>query len=162
MVSQWRYALRRHSSIHSGSSFLAESIRMTSSFNPGGKVSCSTSVMKPNWYSWVANCSMVLVGVCMASLYLNGLLDLISSFMELGKGREGGTASQGDQLLLRLRQLGEGDPLEGRAHSLVDAAPVAAHRAERLVGAVPCHLDALGDGDRALQRGDDLGHRDRL
>ena len=63
MVSQCRNALSRHSSIHSGSSFLAEMSRTTSSESPGGTISCSTSVMKPNLYSWLANCSMVLVEV---------------------------------------------------------------------------------------------------
>src|SRR3954462_353741 len=79
-LSQWRDALRRPSSIHSRSSFLAEMKRTTSSLNPGSRVSCSTSVMKPNLYSCVANCSMVSVDVgvavkaCMGSLFLDLLL----------------------------------------------------------------------------------------
>src|SRR2546421_6671958 len=36
ILSQWRYALSRHSSIHSGSPFLVEISRMTSSLRPGG------------------------------------------------------------------------------------------------------------------------------
>ena len=52
MVNQWRYAFKRHSVIHSGSFFLAERARTTSSFRPGGKVSASMSVTKPYLYSW--------------------------------------------------------------------------------------------------------------
>jgi hypothetical protein len=44
MVSQCRYAFRRHCSIQSGSSFLAEIWRIMSSLNPGGKDSVSMSV----------------------------------------------------------------------------------------------------------------------
>src|SRR5438874_8686012 len=39
MVSQWRKAFRRQSSMNSGSFFLAEMSRMTSSFRPRGTVS---------------------------------------------------------------------------------------------------------------------------
>src|SRR5262245_43734303 len=49
--SQRRYARSRQSSIHSGSSFLREIRRITSSFSPGGTVSCSTSVTNPHLYS---------------------------------------------------------------------------------------------------------------
>src|SRR3954469_19394151 len=56
-------ALRRHSSIHSGSRFFSEMALTTSSFNPGGNVSASIRVSKPYLYSWVASCSMVSVAV---------------------------------------------------------------------------------------------------
>jgi hypothetical protein len=49
-TSQRRYASRRHSSIHSGSPFLAEIKRMVSSERPLGAYSCSMSVMKPCSY----------------------------------------------------------------------------------------------------------------
>jgi hypothetical protein len=45
--SQFRYALRRHSSIHSGSSFFSEMSRMVSSFSPFGARSDSMSVDQP-------------------------------------------------------------------------------------------------------------------
>ena len=47
IVRQKRNAFRRHSSSHSGSPFLAEMTRMTSSFSPGGTASESMSVTKP-------------------------------------------------------------------------------------------------------------------
>ena len=47
IVRQKRNAFSRHSSSHSGSSFLDEMRRMTSSFNPAGILSSSTSVTKP-------------------------------------------------------------------------------------------------------------------
>src|SRR2546425_2424192 len=50
IFSQLRYALRRHSSIHAGSPFLAEISRITSSFKPGGTISDSMSVTKPYLY----------------------------------------------------------------------------------------------------------------
>src|SRR5687767_5111166 len=59
IVSHRRYAFSRHSSSHSGSPFLAEMRRTTSSFSPFGMVSASTSVKKPYLYSRVASCSMV-------------------------------------------------------------------------------------------------------
>ena len=47
IVCQTRNAFSRHSSSHSGSPFLAEMIRMMSSFSPGGTASASMSVTKP-------------------------------------------------------------------------------------------------------------------
>ena len=47
IFTQLRYALRRQSSIHSGSPFFAEMSRMTSSLKPGGTTSASMSVMNP-------------------------------------------------------------------------------------------------------------------
>ena len=44
---QARNALSRQSSSHSGSPFLAEIRRTTSSLSPFGTISCSTSVTKP-------------------------------------------------------------------------------------------------------------------
>src|SRR5436309_7789505 len=54
IVSQCRYAFRRHSSSHSGSPFLAEIRRITSSLSPTGTVSDSMSVTKPALYSRAA------------------------------------------------------------------------------------------------------------
>ncbi len=50
MVSHFRYALSRNSSIHSGSLFLAEIARTTSSSSPFGKVSLSMIVFQPALY----------------------------------------------------------------------------------------------------------------
>ncbi len=47
-VSQWRYAFNRHSSIHSGSCFLAEISRTMSSLRPLGAMSDSMSKSKPH------------------------------------------------------------------------------------------------------------------
>ncbi len=63
MVSQVRYALRRHSSSHSGSRFFAEIRRTTSSLRPFGTLSVSTSVTKPYRYSRLASSSIVRVAV---------------------------------------------------------------------------------------------------
>src|SRR5215467_12989193 len=61
MVSHRRYALRRHSTMKSGSFFRAEIARTTSSFNPGGKVSDSMSVTNPASYSRVISDSIELL-----------------------------------------------------------------------------------------------------
>ena len=50
IVSQWRYAFSRNSSSHSGSFFLREMSRITSSDRPFGVVSESISVTKPCSY----------------------------------------------------------------------------------------------------------------
>src|SRR3989442_15129264 len=65
IVSQVRYALSRHSSSHSGSSFFAEMRRTISSLRPRGSDSCSTSVTKPYRYSRLASSSIVCVDVLM-------------------------------------------------------------------------------------------------
>src|ERR1700678_3058510 len=54
MVSQWRYAPRRHSSIQAGSLFLAEMKRTVSSQSPFGARSDSISVSTPYLY-WSAS-----------------------------------------------------------------------------------------------------------
>src|SRR2546430_11461388 len=60
ILSQLRYALSRHSSIHAGSPFLAEISRITSSFKPAGTTSDSMSVTKPYLYGcWT--CASILV-----------------------------------------------------------------------------------------------------
>src|SRR3990170_682393 len=59
IVSQWRYARRRHSSIHSGSFFLREMRRTMSSFRPFGAMSSSSSVKNPCLSSWEANASWI-------------------------------------------------------------------------------------------------------
>src|SRR5450830_1532287 len=58
MVSQRRYALRRHSSMNDGSFFFAEMVRMMSSLRPGGTVSVSTSVTNPYAYSRLTSASI--------------------------------------------------------------------------------------------------------
>src|SRR5437868_15122631 len=58
MVSQRRYALSRHSSMNSGSFFLAEIVRIMSSLRPGGTVSVSTSVTNPYAYSRLTSASI--------------------------------------------------------------------------------------------------------
>src|SRR5438552_3404488 len=63
MVSHCRYAFSRHSSMNSGSFFLAEIIRMMSSFRPLGTCSAPMSVTKPHLYSWFARASMELAVV---------------------------------------------------------------------------------------------------
>src|SRR3954451_24580724 len=69
MVSQCRYAFRRHCSIKSGSFFLAEIWRMISSFRPRGTVSVSTWVTKPYLYSRLASSAIVLVAVVIVVPY---------------------------------------------------------------------------------------------
>src|SRR4051812_22642531 len=63
IASQMRYAFSRHSSSQSGSFFFLEISLTTSSFNPFGIVSASTSVTKPYLYSRVASSSIVCVDV---------------------------------------------------------------------------------------------------
>src|SRR6267378_8057194 len=58
IVSQRRYALRRHSSMNSGSFFFAEMVRMMSSLRPAGTVSVSTSVTNPYAYSRLTSASI--------------------------------------------------------------------------------------------------------
>src|SRR5687768_8100483 len=70
--SHARYDFRRNSSIHAGSSLMADRRRMTLSSSPGGKVSASTSVSKPYLYSRDASCSMVSVDVDMSFLMARG------------------------------------------------------------------------------------------
>src|SRR5918997_108415 len=57
----WRKALRRNSSIHSGSPFFSEMRRTVSSVRPRGIMSDSMSVTKPYLYSLLAKSSMVLI-----------------------------------------------------------------------------------------------------
>src|SRR5437773_5244575 len=62
MLSQLRYALSRHCSIQSGSPFLAEISRITSSFKPAGTTSDSMSVTKPYLYGcWTWAAILVIV-----------------------------------------------------------------------------------------------------
>src|SRR5205085_9002747 len=57
--AQWRYARSRHSSMNSGSFFLAEMIRIVSSLSPLGTLSSSSSVTKPHLYSRCARSLIV-------------------------------------------------------------------------------------------------------
>src|SRR5262245_27408710 len=59
--SQRRYALSRHSTMNSGSFFLAAIARTTSSLSPGGSVSDSMSVTNPASYSRVIRDSIELL-----------------------------------------------------------------------------------------------------
>src|ERR1041384_2614062 len=65
--SQWRYALRRQSSSHSGSVFFAEIVRMISSLRPGGIDSDSMSLTKPYLYSRSARISALFAGLAIIS-----------------------------------------------------------------------------------------------
>src|ERR1043165_8401147 len=65
--SQWRYALRRQSSSHSGSVFFAEMVRMISSLRPGGIDSDSMSLTKPYLYSRSARISALFAGLAIIS-----------------------------------------------------------------------------------------------
>src|SRR5262249_14305207 len=73
--SQWPYAFNRHSSIHCGSLFFSEIIRMIPSFRPRGTVSDSISVTNPYLYSRLASASIVSISVF--SPLQSILLDLI-------------------------------------------------------------------------------------
>ena len=55
--------------MNSGSFFLAEITRTTSSFSPGGSASASMSLTKPHLYSRVARASSVFVVVLMSVLF---------------------------------------------------------------------------------------------
>src|ERR1700730_16030049 len=78
MVSQWRYAPRRHSSIQAGSVFLAEMKRTVSSQSPLGAFSDSISVSNPYLY-WSTlirrTCSTVscTAGISFPPLQFQGL-----------------------------------------------------------------------------------------
>src|SRR5262249_33853027 len=61
IVSQWRYAFKRNSSIQSGSFFFPEIKRMVSSLRPRGIVSDSMSVTQPYLYSRFVSISLVLI-----------------------------------------------------------------------------------------------------
>src|SRR3712207_4177668 len=61
IVSHWRKALRRNSSIHSGSPFFSEMRRTVSSVSPLGITSDSMSVTKPYLYSLFVKSSMLLI-----------------------------------------------------------------------------------------------------
>src|SRR3982751_1539357 len=76
IVSQWRYAFNRNSSIHSGSFFFAEISRIVSSFNPFGIVSDSMSVTKPYLYSLLVRTSMLLI-LFLASTFSEAFQNLI-------------------------------------------------------------------------------------
>src|SRR5438094_3733903 len=71
IVSQCRKALSRHSSSHSGSPFLAEMRRMTSSLRPGATDSDSMSVTKPARYSRAAMSWAVIESEVMSGKVLN-------------------------------------------------------------------------------------------
>src|ERR1051326_209163 len=74
IVSQLRKALRRNSSIHSGSFFFSTIKRIVSSVRPRGITSDSISVTKPYLYSCLANSSAVLIVIstrdCRATSFL--------------------------------------------------------------------------------------------
>src|SRR5512138_1691231 len=92
--------------MNSGSRFLAEIRRTTSSLSPLGTVSVSTSVTKPYLYSWFANASMVSVDVLIVPPYLDLTWDRpldslqpsahrrVTARQQLGEERLGPTCSQ--------------------------------------------------------------------
>src|SRR5207302_8933697 len=89
IFSQFRYALSRQSSIHSGSRFLAEISRITSSFRPAGTISDSMSVTKPYLYgcwTWASILVIVLPEVVTGhtlggqNVGVDGILMVLSGF----------------------------------------------------------------------------------
>src|SRR5438874_11207967 len=103
MVSQRRYALRRHSSMNSGSFFFEEISRMMSSLRPAGTVSVSTSVTNPYAYARLTSASIpeliptpLRFYTSLRRFYLkqfcrdsqaNKCLSILSSFQHLGGQR---------------------------------------------------------------------------
>src|SRR5919206_4168668 len=63
----WRYALRRNSSIHSGSPFFSLMRRTVSSLSPFGMTSDSISVTKPYLYSLFVSSSIELISLSFPS-----------------------------------------------------------------------------------------------
>src|SRR5690606_16102089 len=122
----WRYACRRHSVIHSGSSFFADRARMVSSSRPGGRESDSMSVMKPAEYlrpscSWISRLGVssvttvsmmsVAMGAACGSGDDSGRNGAALGVVNKGKGGE---------------DLGEGDRTQCLGHHVVDQPPAAA------------------------------------
>src|SRR5450759_4310602 len=120
MVSQWRYAFSRHSSSHSGSPFLPEMRRTTSSERPAGMLSVSMSVTKPCWYSCCVRVSRT------ASLTARFFLGCVHR----KRGRERRWPGSRRE---RTGHVRERQALEGAPDRVVDDLPVRAHRAEALV-----------------------------
>src|SRR2546426_521589 len=58
IVSQWRYALSRHSRRKAGSPFFCEISRMMSSFSPARTTSEAIVVSNPSLYGWRARASL--------------------------------------------------------------------------------------------------------
>src|SRR5947209_5467299 len=114
--------------MNSGSSFLAEIKRMTSSFRPRGSVSVSMSVMKPSLYSRLASSAIVLVAVGINTP--RNQLPLF--FLSLNrKGRKG----------LILEHGVEGDQADGGFQDrLTQPGP-------EQVGDLPLVLEQVGQGD---------------
>ena len=63
IVSQWRYALSRHSSRNAGSPFFCEMSRMMSSFSPAGTTSESMDVSNPYLYGWRTRASIDVIRI---------------------------------------------------------------------------------------------------
>src|SRR3990170_1986788 len=73
IVSQWRYARRRHSSSHSGSFFFWEIRRTMSSLRPFGTISSSMSATNPALYSRVASSCWIAAFETMSDSLREGL-----------------------------------------------------------------------------------------
>src|SRR5438552_2097102 len=119
MVSQWRYALRRHSSSQEGSRFFAEMRRTISSLRPLGIFSSSMAVIKPYGYS----CPRFERGSVRRSLVMG------SSLLSGGESRTAfpldGRGLERD----RVGHLGQRDAVERLQDHLVDLHPIAFHDA---------------------------------
>ena len=61
IVSQWRYALSRHSRRKAGSPFFCEISRMMSSFSPARTTSEAIVVSNPYLYGWRTRASMEVI-----------------------------------------------------------------------------------------------------
>src|SRR5687767_13893580 len=126
MVSQCRYAERRHSSIQAGSFFLPEISRITSSERPGGTRSSSISVTKPYLYSFSVRSWSICVSVWVSD---SGMA--VPSCVSAGAGLAGGDqqALERDeaihaQLAGRLAQMGQRHLGQGASEGMVDALDV--------------------------------------
>src|SRR6185503_21225594 len=119
MVSQWRYDFSRHSVRNSGSPFLLEISRMTSSLRPGGTVSCSMSVTNPWRYLRLTRSATWSESVAMFEV-----LGCCGGLAQIG--------AQGRQRFATSLQVSETHALERPADAVVDSLPGAADAAVRL------------------------------
>src|SRR5581483_9631941 len=135
-----------------GSCFLAEMVRMISSFSPLGIRSASISVTKPHLYSCSARSRMVLTFVLIA------LSRTVRFQFEPGcrgcrERRQTAWAESGPTALLS----------EGATDDLIDEALIVFDRAGRLQVANAGYIHgAFGESQRTFQRGHDFRDRDQL
>src|SRR5437762_2959133 len=136
MPTHIRYALSRHSSIHSGSFFLAEMYRTVSSDSPLGANSCSMSEEKPHSYFLfaAASASAFLVAISATRTHAVRFEPPGIGFADPEDRLRRETVA-GDGLLdfarseRRLGQAGQADPRQRSAHRAVDQVPMRLHAA---------------------------------